>query len=280
MKKIYGVMGDPIAHSMSPDIHNDAFEKENIEAVYHHFHVTKEGLNDAVKGMKALGIEGFNITIPHKTSIIPFLDEVDELALAIGAVNTVVNKNGRFIGYNTDGKGFFKSLCDEISGDIKAKKTLVIGAGGAARAIYFTLVKEGVKQVDIANRTKERAAQLVSDCPYDKVSKALSIIEAEESLSQYDLIIQTTSSGMSPELDHSPLKVDQLKTGAIVSDIIYNPLQTKLLREAGEKGAETQNGLGMFINQAALAFEIWTGSMPDTARMTDIVLNKLGGNTC
>ncbi|WP_260284751.1 shikimate dehydrogenase [Peribacillus aracenensis] len=280
MKKIYGVMGDPIAHSMSPDIHNDAFEKENIEAVYHHFHVTKEGLNDAVKGMKALGIEGFNITIPHKTSIIPFLDEVDELALAIGAVNTVVNKNGRFIGYNTDGKGFFKSLCDEISSDIKAKKTLVIGAGGAARAIYFTLVKEGVKQVDIANRTKERAAQLVSDCPYDKVSKALSIIEAEESLSQYDLIIQTTSAGMSPELDHSPLKVDQLKTGAIVSDIIYNPLQTKLLREAGEKGAETQNGLGMFINQAALAFEIWTGIMPDTARMTDIVLNKLGGNTC
>lgn len=280
MKKIYGVMGDPIAHSMSPDIHNDAFEKENIEAVYHHFHVTKEGLNDAVKGMKALGIEGFNITIPHKTSIIPFLDEVDELALAIGAVNTVVNKNGRFIGYNTDGKGFFKSLCDEISGDIKAKKTLVIGAGGAARAIYFTLVKEGVKQVDIANRTKERAAQLVSDCPYDKVSKALSIIEAEESLSQYDLIIQTTSSGMSPELDHSPLKVDQLKTGAIVSDIIYNPLKTKLLRAAGEKGAETQNGLGMFINQAALAFEIWTGIMPDTARMTDIVLNKLGGNTC
>ncbi|WP_144549889.1 shikimate dehydrogenase [Peribacillus simplex] len=280
MKKIYGVMGDPIAHSMSPDIHNDAFEKENIEAVYHHFHVTKEGMNDAVKGMKALGIEGFNITIPHKTSIIPFLDEVDELALAIGAVNTVVNKNGRFIGYNTDGKGFFKSLCDEISGDIKAKKTLVIGAGGAARAIYFTLVKEGVKQVDIANRTKERAAQLVSDCPYDKVSKALSIIEAEESLSQYDLIIQTTSSGMSPELDHSPLKVDQLKTGTIVSDIIYNPLQTKLLREAGEKGAETQNGLGMFINQAALAFEIWTGTMPDTARMTDIVLNKLGGNTC
>lgn len=280
MKKIYGVMGDPIAHSMSPDIHNDAFEKENIEAVYHHFHVTKEGLNDAVKGMKALGIEGFNITIPHKTSIIPLLDEVDELALAIGAVNTVVNKNGRFIGYNTDGKGFFKSLCDEISGDIKAKKTLVIGAGGAARAIYFTLVKEGVKQVDIANRTKERAAQLVSDCPYDKVSKALSIIEAEESLSQYDLIIQTTSSGMSPELDHSPLKVDQLKTGAIVSDIIYNPLQTKLLREAGEKGAVTQNGLGMFINQAALAFEIWTGIMPDTARMTDIVLNKLGGNTC
>ncbi|MFD9627775.1 shikimate dehydrogenase [Peribacillus muralis] len=280
MNKIYGVMGDPIAHSMSPDIHNDAFKKENIEAVYHHFHVTKDGLSDAVKGMKALGIEGFNVTIPHKTSIIPLLDEVDGLAQAIGAVNTVVNKNGRFIGYNTDGKGFFKSLCDEISGDIKAKKTLVIGAGGAARAIYFTLVKEGVKQVDIANRTKERAAQLVSDCPYDKISKALSIIEAEQSLSQYDLIIQTTSSGMSPELEHSPVKVDQLKTGAIVSDIIYNPLQTKLLREAYEKGAKTQNGLGMFINQAALAFEIWTDIMPDTARMTDIVLNKLGGNTC
>ncbi|KRF60749.1 shikimate dehydrogenase [Peribacillus butanolivorans] len=280
MNKIYGVIGDPIAHSMSPDIHNDAFEKENIEAVYHHFHVKPESLIEAVQGMKALGVAGFNITIPHKTTVIPLLDEVDELALAIGAVNTVINENGRFIGYNTDGIGFYKSLCDEISGDIKAKKTLVIGAGGAARAIYFTLVKEGVKHVDIANRTKETAAHLVSDCPYDKESKALTIAEAEESLSQYDLIIQTTSSGMSPHIEHSPLKLDQLKAGAFVSDIIYNPLQTKLLREAREKGAETQNGVGMFVYQGALAFEIWTGIMPNTARMTDIVSNKLGGNTC
>lgn len=280
MKKIYGVIGDPIGHSMSPDIHNDAFNKENIQAVYHHFHVKPESLTEAVKGMKALGVSGFNITIPHKTTVIPLLDEVDELALAIGAVNTVFNENGRFIGYNTDGTGFYRSLCDEISGDIKAKKTLVIGAGGAARAIYFTLVKEGVKQVDIANRTKEKAAHLVSDCPYDKESKALTIAEAEQSLSQYDLIIQTTSCGMSPEVDYTPMKLDQLKAGALVSDIIYNPLQTQFLGEAKEKGADTLHGLGMFVNQAAFAFEIWTGVMPDTMRMTDIVLNKLGGNTC
>ncbi|MFJ7847314.1 shikimate dehydrogenase [Peribacillus sp. NPDC097206] len=280
MKKIFGVIGDPIAHSMSPDIHNDAFEKENIQAVYHHFHVKPDSLPDAIKGMKALGVSGFNITIPHKTPVIPLLDEVDELALAIGAVNTVFNEKGGFIGYNTDGIGFYRSLCDEISGDIKAKKTLVIGAGGAARAIYFTLVKEGVKQVDIANRTKDRAAHLVSDCPYDKESKALTIDEAEQSLSQYDLIIQTTSCGMSPKLDQSPMKLDQLKAGAFVSDIIYNPLQTQFLREAKEKGAVTLNGLGMFVNQAAYAFEIWTGIKPDTTRMTDIVLNKLGGNTC
>ena len=280
MKQIYGVMGDPIAHSMSPDIHNDAFGTEKIEAVYHHFHVTPENLEDAVRGLKAIGASGFNVTVPHKTAIMPFLDEIDELAEAIGAVNTVVNKNGRFIGYNTDGRGFFKSLCDELSGDLTAKKTLVVGAGGAARAIYFTLVKEGVKHVDIANRTVERARELISDCPYDKESNALSIAKAEESLSQYDLIIQTTSIGMSPKVDQTPLKLDGLKPDAFVSDIIYNPLQTKILREAKGKGAKTQNGLGMFVNQAAIAFEIWTGAMPDTARMTDIVLSKLGGNTC
>lgn len=280
LRKVYGVIGDPIAHSMSPAIHNDAFERENIEAVYHHFHVKREQLVDAVKGMKAIGVAGFNVTVPHKTDIIPLLDEVDELAQSIGAVNTVVLKDGRYIGYNTDGRGFYKSLLDESVADIKSKKVLILGAGGAARAIYFTLVKDGVRAVDIANRTLEKAASLIADCPYDKLSKALTISDAEAAIHEYDIIIQTTSIGMSPNVSQTPIHVNRLKAEGLVSDIIYNPLKTKLLLDSEAMGARVQNGVGMFVNQAALAFEIWTGILPDTERMKQIVLDQLGGQVC
>lgn len=280
MKKIYGVIGDPIAHSMSPAIQNDAFTREAIDATYLAFQVTPDRLSEAIDGMKALGVSGFNITIPHKEKVMPLLDEVDELAQAIGAVNTVVNENGRFIGYNTDGNGFMNALQEELADELTAKKTLIIGAGGAARAIYFTLVKEGVKQVDIANRTRERAVQLIADCPYDHASTACTMAEAEQRIADYDLIIQTTSIGMSPHVDEIPLDITHIKASAFVSDIIYNPLKTKLLLEAEKHGAQTQNGVGMFAYQGALAFQLWTGVMPDTARMQQIVLNQLGGKTC
>lgn len=277
MKKIYAVIGDPIAHSMSPAIHNDAFNENKIDAEYLAFHVKPDGLEDAVKGMKALGISGFNITIPHKETIIPLLDEVDELAKAIGAVNTVMNQDGRLVGYNTDGPGYIKALEEELTDELTAKKTLIIGAGGAARAIYFTLVKEGVKQVDIANRTKERAVHLISECPYEKNSRAFTMAEAEQRIAEYDLIIQTTSIGMSPNVHDTPLDVTNIKKSAFVSDIIYNPLKTKILTEAEKNGAKVQNGVGMFAYQGAIAFQIWTGIMPDTSRMKQIVLNNLGG---
>lgn len=278
--KLYGVIGDPIAHSMSPEIHNDAFEKLGIEAVYHHLHVVPDDLEAAVKGMKAIGFAGFNVTVPHKEAIIPFLDEVDEAALAIGAVNTVVRENGRFKGYNTDGMGFYRFLSEWITGELSNKKTLIIGAGGAARGIYFTLVKQGMKKADIANRTAGRARGLIDDCPYSKESLALSIPEAEERLADYDLIIQTTSSGMSPNISEKPINLSIIKERAYAADIIYNPLETAFLKDAASLGARIENGLGMFVNQAALAFELWTGQAPDTARMQQIVLNKLGGHTC
>ncbi|SFC37406.1 shikimate dehydrogenase [Bacillus sp. OV322] len=280
MMKLYGVIGDPIAHSMSPEIHNDAFEKLGIEAVYHHLHVVPDDLEAAVKGMKAIGFAGFNVTVPHKEAIIPFLDEVDEAALAIGAVNTVVRENGRFKGYNTDGMGFYRFLSEWITGELSNKKTLIIGAGGAARGIYFTLVKQGMKKADIANRTAGRARGLIDDCPYSKESLALSIPEAEERLADYDLIIQTTSSGMSPNISEKPINLSIIKERAYAADIIYNPLETAFLKDAASLGARIENGLGMFVNQAALAFELWTGQAPDTARMQQIVLNKLGGHTC
>jgi shikimate dehydrogenase len=280
MKKVYGVIGDPIGHSMSPDIHNDAFENLGIDAVYLPFHVLPANLSDAVKGMKAIGVAGFNVTVPHKTTIIPYLDEVDELAAAIGAVNTVLLKNDRYIGYNTDGAGFYMSLVDKLGTRLSEKKILVIGAGGSARAIYFTLVKEGTHTVDIANRTIERAEALIADCRFEKSSFALSLSEAEQSLEKYDVIVQTTSSGMSPEIEAMPLSLTKLKKETFVSDIIYNPLETKLLQEASMKGASVQNGVSMLANQAALAFELWTGTLPDTTRMQQIIWDKLGGNTC
>ncbi|MDQ0218228.1 shikimate dehydrogenase [Peribacillus cavernae] len=280
MHKIYGVIGDPIEHSMSPTIHNDAFKTQNIKAAYHHFHVQTENLPDAVRGMKAIGVSGFNVTIPHKEAVIPLLDEVEEVALAIGAVNTVVNRDGKFIGYNTDGKGFLKALRDQYHYTLAGKKILIIGAGGAARGIYFTLVKESIHLIDIANRTPEKAENLIAECPYEKTSCALSIAEAEKSLGEYDVIIQTTSAGMSPNMEAAPIKIEHIKKGAFVSDIIYNPLQTKFLKEAEQHGAAIQNGLGMFAHQAAFAFEIWTGVNPDTERMKQIVLDKLGGNRC
>jgi shikimate dehydrogenase len=280
MMKLYGVIGDPIAHSMSPEIHNDAFEKLGIEAVYHHLHVVPDDLEVAVKGLKAIGFAGFNVTVPHKEAIIPFLDEVDEAALAIGAVNTVVRENGRFKGYNTDGMGFYRFLTEWITGELSHKKTLIIGAGGAARGIYFTLVKQGMKKADIANRTAGRARGLIDDCPYSKESLALSIPEAEERLADYDLIIQTTSLGMSPNISEKPINLSIIKERAYAADIIYNPLETAFLKDAAALGAYIENGLGMFVNQAALAFELWTGQAPDTERMQQIVLNKLGGHTC
>lgn len=277
LKQLYGVIGDPISHSMSPDMHNDAFTDQELEAYYNAFHVLPSHLEEAVKGMKALGVRGFNVTVPHKTAIIPLLDQVDQLAAAIGAVNTVKYEDGQFIGYNTDGLGFVAGLKEELHDSLAEKKTLIIGAGGAARGIYYSLVKEGVHEIDIANRTVSRAQQIIEENPYEATSISLSIQSAEEHLHEYDLIINTTSIGMKPKVDEMPLSLQYLRSDAFVSDIIYNPLETKFLSEAKKKGASIQNGLPMFIHQGALAFHIWTGLEPNIERMKAIVLRKLGG---
>ncbi|WP_409289396.1 shikimate dehydrogenase [Peribacillus sp. SCS-37] len=279
MKKLYGVMGDPIKHSMSPDIHNDAFRRAGLMSEYVLFHVTSGHLGDAVRGARALGIGGFNVTVPHKTAIIPYLDEVDGLAGTIGAVNTVKNENGRLIGYNTDGPGYIRALKEKVRGTLADMHILLIGSGGAARGIFFSLMKDGVLQADICNRTLSKAEALIEDCPYGNgKSRALSLEEAGTRLQDYDIIIQTTSSGMSPLTDEVPLRFEGgLKGGVLVSDIIYNPLETEFLKQAGSKGAAVQNGVDMFVYQAALAFEIWTGIYPDTEAMRNIVLQKLGG---
>ncbi|EWG09834.1 shikimate dehydrogenase [Cytobacillus firmus] len=279
MKKLFGVIGDPISHSMSPAMHNDLIKIFSIDAHYQPFHISRENLPDAIKGFRAIGIAGYNVTVPHKEAIIPLLDELDPLAEAIGAVNTVINQDGKLIGYNTDGSGFVKGLLNQKQ-SINGKRVLIVGAGGAARAIYFTIAKEGPELLDICNRTPQRAEQIMNDCPFEVPARVLNRQEAEESLETYDLIVQTTSIGMHPEIDQSPLSVHKIKPGAFVSDIIYNPLQTRLLKDAAVKGAGIQNGIDMFVYQGALAFEMWTGIRPDIERMRQKVLNQLGGLSC
>lgn len=278
MKKLYGVIGDPIAHSLSPAMHNRELKELGMNGYYHPFRIAREDLNTAIKGMKILGIEGFNVTVPHKTAIIPCLDEIDPLAEAIGAVNTVVRSGERFIGYNTDGLGFIEALREEWKQDITDEPILIIGAGGAAKAIYFTLLSLGVRKVDICNRTLHKAEALIDGQPYKCSSRALTLEDAESSLGDYSLVIQTTSIGMDPDRDCSPISMQRLNPSSFVSDIIYNPRETLLLKQASKRGAKTQNGLGMLVYQGALAFEKWTGVQPDVQRMKQTVTDFLGGS--
>lgn len=277
MKRLFGVIGDPISHSMSPMMHNDALNNLRIDGYYHPFKIAPEDLTIAVKGMKAIGIEGFNVTIPHKTSILSLMDRLDPLANAIGAVNTVVREGNEFVGYNSDGLGFIRSLQERWKEDLKKEKTLIIGAGGAAKAIYYSLASVGVKKIDICNRTTARAQGIVDYCPFKCETNILDLSQARQNIGAYTLVIQTTSIGMSPNINEIPFNLENMLPNTHAVDIIYNPLETKFLTEARQKGATTQNGIGMFVHQGAIAFEKWTGIKPDITRMENIVLQHLGG---
>jgi shikimate dehydrogenase len=265
---------------MSPDIHNDAFKEKKIDGYYHAFHVEPDQLGESVQAFKVLGVKGFNVTIPHKISIIPYLDELDVTAKIAGAVNTVVNVNGRLVGHNTDGNGYVDSLTQVLIKPIIEQKILIIGAGGASRGIYFTLAHQGCRDIDLCNRTVSKAEELITECPYENTSKALTLEEAELQLESYDIIIQTTAVGLHPNIDQKPLSLNHAKHSVVVSDIVYNPIKTALLQEAEERGLTIHNGVGMFVHQAALAFKLWTGVEPSIEKMTEIVYDKLGGTTC
>ena len=278
MKKLFGVIGDPIAQSMSPHIHNDAFVQHNIDGAYLPFHVTKENLQKAVDGLRALGVHGFNVTIPHKVEIMKFLDAIDKDAQQIGAVNTVVNESGKLVGYNTDGSGFVKGLKEVTK--LGEKNVAIIGSGGAARGILYSLSKEKVKKLTVANRTEKKAAELITSLQLETIATSCTLETLEKELNKYDIIINTTSVGMYPNIDDIPISLSFLKKNCIVSDIIYNPVETKFLKEAKKQGAITQNGVSMFVYQAAIAFEIWNNIQPNANRMEQIVMEHLGGKTC
>lgn len=275
MKKWFAVMGDPIEHSKSPAMHNAWFREMSIDATYIPVHVSSESLESAVAGLKKLGASGWNVTIPHKTAIIPYLDELDELAEKMGAVNTVVRtKEGTLKGYNTDGVGFVRSLEEAVGKSHKDKPVLLIGAGGAARGIAFAMQQQGYENLTIANRTVANAQAIVDEMG---TGQAISLTEAEATLADFGILVQMTSAGLATGNFSMPFSLDRLTKGAIVADIVYNPLMTPFLQAAEEKGATIVTGLGMFVHQGAIAFEYWLGESPNTNSMIAQLKAQLGG---
>ncbi|WP_447402463.1 shikimate dehydrogenase [Lysinibacillus sp. fkY74-1] len=276
MKKWFAVIGDPIEHSKSPAMHNAWFEEMSVEATYIPLHVSSEQLGAAVAGLKTLGASGWNVTIPHKTAIIPYLDELDELAQKMGAVNTVVRTTeGKLIGYNTDGVGFVRSLEEAVGSSHKDKPVLLVGAGGAARGIAFAIQQQGYSDLTMTNRTVANAQAIVDEMG---IGRAISLKEAEETLAHFSIIVQMTSAGLATGNFSMPFSLNRLAKGAIVADIVYNPLMTPFLQAAEEKGATIVTGLGMFVHQGAIAFEHWLGNYPNTNSMIVQLNAQLGGN--
>ncbi len=261
--RVAAIFGDPVTHSMSPVIQNAAFAELGIDAVYVPFHVRPDDLGVAVASIRTLGLMGVNITIPHKEQVIPHLDRVDEAAKRIGAVNTIVNKDGVLTGYNTDGAGFMASIKAELGFDARGKNVVVLGAGGAARAVLYALMEAGAATVTVANRTAERAERLIDELggffPATNVAASGFAAGQLKGLAEgADLVVNTTSLGMEGQ---PPLgfPVDSLEPTAIVSDIVYKPIVTELVREARARGLAADSGLGMLVYQGVVGFELWTG---------------------
>lgn len=256
---IVALIGHPVEHSFSPPMHNRAFEKLNMDYAYVAFDVEPANLKSAIEGAKALNIKGFNVTIPHKISVIEFLDEIDEVASLIGAVNTIDFKNMK--GYNTDGIGAVKAI-EEVT-SIKGKNVVIAGAGGASRAISFYIAKYGADTMTILNRNPLKAQNLASDVSNSGLIgevKSDSISEINAYLADADILIDTTPVGMHPNVDDEPIATSQnMHEDLVVFDAVYNPNETVLLKEAIKAGAKPVYGIKMLLYQGAESFKIWTG---------------------
>ncbi|KXG44993.1 shikimate dehydrogenase [Tepidibacillus decaturensis] len=272
---IIGLIGHPVAHSKSPQMHNASLRNLGLNDIYLAFDVKPENLKDAIQGMRALYFKGCNVTIPHKVNVIPFLDEISEEAARIGAVNTIVNKDGKLIGYNTDGEGYLRSLKEETGFQLHGKRIMILGAGGASRAISYTLSHQPIEGIVLVNRDLNKANALLNELKQTDFHKAITYHELPYEMEQVDLIINTTSIGMYPNIKETLIKKEWIQPHHLVSDIVYNPLETKLLQDAKAQGAKIHSGLGMFIYQGVIAFEKWTGITPDTNIMRRVVLDSI-----
>ncbi len=274
--KVVGLIGHPVEHSFSPIMHNAAFKDKGLNYIYVAFDVLPENLKYVIDGAKALGIVGFNVTIPHKIEIMKYLDEIDEDAQLIGAVNTIKIEDGKAIGYNTDGIGARKALEEEI-GKVKGKNIVIYGAGGAARAVAFELAKDN--NIIIANRTVEKAEKLAKEIAEKlnkKFGEEVKFSGLDVDLNGIDIIINATPIGMYPNVDAEPIvKAENMREDMVVMDLVYNPLETVLLKEAKKVNAKTVNGLGMLIYQGAVAFKIWTGVEPNIDVMKNAIIDVI-----
>ncbi len=275
--KNLAVMGWPILHSLSPALQNAALQQAGLDYAYIALPVPPEELETAVKGLRAMGFRGWNVTIPHKSAIIPLLDEVDDAARIIGAVNTVVNTNGRLKGYNTDAAGFLRGL-EEISFSPEGRTVTVLGAGGAARAVLWALLQSKAEKIVLAVRNPGKAEPLAEEfrkygsievCHWENPS-------FRTHLKDTGLLVNTTPLGMTPHVDRMPaVDLSLLPKDAPVYDIIYTPAKTKLLQEAESTGHPVINGEYMLAGQGAEGFRLWTGQNPDEALMRKVLRESL-----
>ena len=275
--KICAVIGDPIAHTLSPTIHNAAFKHLKLDFVYLAFRVKANDLENAMQGLRELGIHGLNVTMPHKKSVISYLDKVDSAVKFLGSANTILNENGKLSGFNTDGIGALKAL-KENGAKLAEKKVLLLGAGGAAKAIAFALAKEA-GSLCILNRAPENAAVLADSLNrvYGPkiVGGALSPNAIQKNLQDADVLVNATLVGMYPTINQSLVAPQWLKPNLAVMDIVYNPVETKLAKDAKAAGAEVISGVEMLIYQGAASFKIWTDKSAPIGVMRNAALNKL-----
>ena len=274
-----GIIGNPVRHSLSPAIQNAAIAACELDYIYVPFVVTPEFLGAAVSGLKALGVCGFNVTIPHKSAIMCFLDQLDESAEGAGAVNTVLVSDGLMTGYNTDGFGFISSLADDLNYEPGAGIIVVLGAGGAARGAVAGLCRAGAERIVIANRSMNKAVELAEEM-HARYPNTFILVSSQDQINDYhldsaSLLVNTTSIGMNGDRIGF-VDLAKLPKAAKVFDMVYSPFETPLLREAVSMGIEAVNGLGMLAAQGEKAFTIWTGKTPPKGLMKGVLQSICG----
>lgn len=255
MTKTFAVIGDPIDHSLSPNIHNAAFLELGMDCTYIAYRIPKGELEEGLEALKKIKIEGFNVTIPHKVEIMKYLDKVDEDCSLIGAANTVTNSDGVLKGYNTDMDGFLEPI-KKRNLEIKDSSVLLLGSGGAARAIVAGFAKEKAKNITIANRTKQKAEELSQFAKKLGIdARSITLEDVGESASEYKFVINATSVGLKNEA--SPISTKSIDSNSVIYDIVYMPIQTDFIKKSKENGATVIYGYEMLLGQAVRAFEIW-----------------------
>jgi shikimate dehydrogenase len=279
--RVFGVIGDPIEHTLSPALQNAAFQQLGLDCVFLAFHVKPTDVEKAIAGVRGLGISGLNVTMPHKNAVIPYLDEVDDAAKFLGSVNTINHQNDRLRGFSTDGAGALNAL-KENGTDPHGKKVVVLGAGGAAKAIAYALAPEADELV-LLNRTPQKTQELTKAL-YMKfigkiISGSLSATDLWKNLQDADILINATTVGMHPHPDESLIQAKWLRPGLTVMDIVYNPIQTQLAADAKAAGAKVVSGVEMLIYQGAASFEIWTDKKAPVEVMRQAALSQLGSKT-
>jgi shikimate dehydrogenase len=257
---VFGIFGHPVEHTFSPGMHNAAFAKIKRDACYVPFAVAPADLGRAVRAVVPLGIRGLNITIPHKETVIPFLDNLTDDARMIGAVNTIEVNRGKLIGHNTDGRGFLRSLREETGFRPKGKTILMVGSGGAARAVGINLALSGARTIILCDLDTVKAVKLSRDIQ-NKTATRVKVVDPEDlekSAPVAECIINATPLGLKPG-DPLPIPRHLIRKDQLICDLVYNPLRTPLLKAARSAGADTLSGIGMLLYQGVIAFEIWTG---------------------